>query len=92
MHKANGDMQLSATGETRHSGDRYWTDAGVQGQVLVGSILYVYSTRIFHKWDFMLINQKEKQHEATGICVSDAFSVCANMSHQVCTYVCMYCT
>lgn len=37
-----------------------------------------------------MINQRE-QDEATGVCVSDVFSVSTNLYHQMCAYAYTYC-
>lgn len=75
-------IQGPDTGQTWVSKTRHWWDQ---------YCMYVYSAHIFHKWDFILINQRGEQDEATVVSVSAVFSVCANLCHQPCTYACMYC-
>lgn len=74
-------IQGPDTGQTWVSKTRYWWDQ---------YCMYVFSAHIFHKWDFSLINQRREQYEATGVCASAMFSVCANLCHQMCTYAYMY--
>lgn len=80
-----------------------WGDKASRGQILdrPGCLktrywwgqycMYVYSAHIFHKWDFMFINQRGTQDEATGVRVSAVFAVCATLCRQPCTYTHMYC-
>jgi len=75
-------IQGPDTGQTWLSKTTYWWDQ---------YYVYVCSAHIFPKWDFILINHRRKQDEATGVCVSAVFSSCSNLCRQPRTYAYMYC-